>query len=426
MHSLVLDRAYSSQRSSSEQIGIRFVSVLLISLVLISAKSPDALLNPQFWAEDGSVFYAQQFGRTWPLLFVPYAGYLHFIPRMIAWLASGVEPARVPVVYNLSAIVIQGLCIAYAATRMSFWFGAVIAILAFFLTPTAGDIFATITNIQWVAQFALMFGLLRSALNRSYRIGDGVAAALILVASLTGPFSVIAALSIVLLWSAGLAARRVHLRRFAGSVSQIVSDIEPTRLAALFLGATAQLVTMATHPVRTPTPVWMGKELEVFDLAHNMFFKIVVGSYSNGQLIIDFVYFIIFISMMAIAIKQIRATTLLTVFLLIIGAAQPLLAYLKQHEGGVLSPLSHYFYFLAVISFCGVAKMAMSAPTKYRWGLISSATACLALFFFIRPQYLIRAPFLDLHWSVYAAEISAGEHNVVVPLNPFFRAVINQ
>jgi signal transduction histidine kinase len=425
MGNLALDRAYTSQRSFSEQIGKRFVAVFLICLGLINAKSPDALLKPQFWAEDGSIFYAQQFGRTWPLLFAPYAGYLHFAPRLIAWLASDVGPARMPFVYNLSAIIIQALCVAYAVTRMSFWFGAVIALFAFFLTPTAGDIFGAITNIQWVAQFALIFGLLRSALDRPYRLGDGVAAALILVASLTGPFSVIFALSIILLWLAGLVGRSLHWQRFAESVGQLVSDIEPTRLAALFLGATAQIVTMATHTVRTPTNAITGKEQELFGWANNVFLRTMAGWGSKEQRLLDAIYLIIFISMVVIAIRQINAANLLKVFLLSIGAVQPIFAYLKQQMNWTLSPLTHYFYFFGVIAFCCVALMAMSAPIKYRLGLIASAAACLALFFVMRPQYLIRAPLVDCNWPAYAARISAGEHNVVVPLNPGFEAVIN-
>jgi hypothetical protein len=423
---LVLERAHAAQRSFSEQVTKRFVPLFLICLVLISAKSPDALLKPQFWAEDGTVFYAQQFGHAWPPLFVPYAGYLHFIPRLIAWAASGVEPARVPLVYNLSAIVIQALCIAYAVTRMSPWFGGLIALLAFFLTPTVGDIFGTITNIQWIAQFALIFGLLGSGLDRPYRLGDGLAAALILVASLTGPFSVINAFFLILLWLAWLAGRRLHWPRFAESLGRLGSNIEPTRLAALFLGAMIQVVTMATHTVETPIPPPItGKEGELFDWTHNLVLRTMAGWGSEGQRFIDAVYLIIFITVVVMAVRQISVAAVLRVFLLCIGAIQPIFAYLKQHQYWTLSPLDHYFYFLGVISFCCAAAMATSVPIKYRLGLVSPATACLAFYFLMHPHYLIRPPFIDLNWPVYAAKISAGEHNVVVPLNPGFQAVIN-
>jgi hypothetical protein len=56
---------------------------------------------------------------------------------------------------------------------------------------------------------------------------------------------------------------------------------------------------------------------------------------------------------------------------------------------------------------------------------MASATACLAFFFVAHPHYLIREPLVDLNWPIYAAEISAGERNVVVPLNPGFQAIIN-
>jgi hypothetical protein len=426
---LISDRqhfgVHASQRSPSEQVAKRLVPLFLICLVLISAKNPDALLKPQFWAEDGNIFYAQQFGRAWPLLFVPYAGYLHFIPRLIAWLASGVEPARVPLVYNLSAIVIQALCIAYAVTRVAPWFGGLVALLAFFLTPTVGDIFGTITNIQWIAQFALIFGLLGSGLDRPYRLADGLAAALILVASLTGPFSVIDASFLILLWLAWLAGRGLDWRRFAESAGRLGSNIEPTRLAALFLGAMIQIVTMATHKVRTPIPPPItGKEGELFDWTHNVVLRATVGGGTDHRFL-QAIYLIIFIAVVVMAVRQVSVAAILKVFLLCIGAAQPIFAYLKQEAHWTLSPVSRYFYFLGVISFCCVAITVTSVPIKYRLGLIASVAACLALFFLTHPYYLIREPLVDLNWPVYAAKISAGEHNVIIPLNPGFKIVIN-
>ena len=117
-------------------------------------KSPDAILRPQLWAEDGVIFYAEQFGKWSPQLFVPYAGYVNFIPRLIAWVASDITPAQIPLFYNLSAMLINAACITYAVGKMSPLFGTAVAITSFFLTPTIGDIFGTITNIQWFAQFA--------------------------------------------------------------------------------------------------------------------------------------------------------------------------------------------------------------------------------------------------------------------------------
>ena len=78
-----------------------------------------------------AIFYAQQFGSWEPQVFAP-RGYPNLIPRLIAWLASGVSPANIPLFYNLSAIVINAFLIAYAATRMSPLFGLGVTLGAFF------------------------------------------------------------------------------------------------------------------------------------------------------------------------------------------------------------------------------------------------------------------------------------------------------
>ena len=38
----------------------KFALYYLLSLGLLCLKSVDAITNPQFWAEDGAIFYAQQ------------------------------------------------------------------------------------------------------------------------------------------------------------------------------------------------------------------------------------------------------------------------------------------------------------------------------------------------------------------------------
>ena len=188
------------------------LALFLISFGLLFAKSPDALLRPQLWAEDGAIFYAQQLGRSWPQLFVPYAGYMNFIPRLVAWLLAGVSPAYIPLSYNFSAIILSAACITYAVKTMSPLFGAGVALSAFFLTPDIGDIFGSITNIQWFAQFGLIFAVFASFREQRPSVIRHVAVVLfIFAAALSGPFSVFDAAVIALSWSAAAAGRRMNL-----------------------------------------------------------------------------------------------------------------------------------------------------------------------------------------------------------------------
>src|SRR3954469_13020568 len=54
---------------------------------ILFARRPDMVLNPQFWAEDGPVFFAQARIHGIAALVEPYAGYFHTVLRLVAWIA---------------------------------------------------------------------------------------------------------------------------------------------------------------------------------------------------------------------------------------------------------------------------------------------------------------------------------------------------
>src|SRR5512144_3452854 len=63
------DRMSDATRRS---IGVGEITIVFaVSALGLLLRAPDALLNPQFIAEDGSVFFAHQFGRLLPPLFGP-------------------------------------------------------------------------------------------------------------------------------------------------------------------------------------------------------------------------------------------------------------------------------------------------------------------------------------------------------------------
>src|SRR5690349_19367260 len=74
--------------------------------------------TPRVWAEDGSIFLTQddQMGlRAW---WEPYNGYLHLLPRLIAWIASHTaDVAWWPAIYNGLAYAISVALFARLASR---------------------------------------------------------------------------------------------------------------------------------------------------------------------------------------------------------------------------------------------------------------------------------------------------------------------
>jgi hypothetical protein len=165
---------------------------ILLSGLVAFARKPDALLHPQFWAEDALIFHAQAEASGWSSLFIPNAGYLHVVPRLIALFANRCLPALYhPATYNTAAFlillsVVGNLVSARWRTPLTGFF-AVAAVLV----PQTGEVLLTVTNLQWITALLLLSIALKDPpKHRSSMIFETVT---VVLAGLTGPFSAILA-----------------------------------------------------------------------------------------------------------------------------------------------------------------------------------------------------------------------------------------
>jgi len=155
--------------------------------VLLALRKPWALHTPQLWAEDGSIFLAQNdlVGvRAW---LEPYMGYLHTLPRLIAWVASHIaDPRWWPALYNGTAFAISLAVVARLFSPRLALPGAPWLALAFFLGPQTGEVLINITNLQWFTAFFLVQqALIARPTTAGQRTLDLV---LLVLTGLTGPF----------------------------------------------------------------------------------------------------------------------------------------------------------------------------------------------------------------------------------------------
>jgi hypothetical protein len=163
--------------------------LVLASAVLLALRKPWALHTPQLWAEDGSIFLTQDEQMGWRAWWVPYNGYLHLLPRLIAWIASHTaDPAWWPAIYNgLSFAIGVGLFARLASSRVELpakpW-----VMLSFVLVVGTGEVLINATNLQWVTAFYLILQLFtRPAATIPQRVGD---LAILILIGLNGPFAV--------------------------------------------------------------------------------------------------------------------------------------------------------------------------------------------------------------------------------------------
>jgi len=179
------------------------VTVFLASALLIVSHRPEAITNPQFWAEDGVLWYAQAHNLGWrEVLFQPVAGYLCTLPRLTAALAQLLPLAAGPLLFNAVAIFVQVLTVSFFLSSRFHSLGRLPTRLLFgFLylaLPNSFEVTANITNTQWhLAILLCLVAIAEPATSAWWRCFD---IAVIVLASLTGPFAILLWPLAVLVW----------------------------------------------------------------------------------------------------------------------------------------------------------------------------------------------------------------------------------
>ncbi len=164
--------------------------LVLVCAMLLALRKPWALHTPQFWAEDGSIFLQQDHDMGLRAWWQPYNGYLHLLPRLIAWIASHTaDVAWWPAIYNSLAFALNVGLFARLASRRVELPGKAWLMLAFVLVVGTGEVLINVTNLQWVTAFFLVLQLFTArAETWPQRLGD---LALLVVVGLNGPFAIV-------------------------------------------------------------------------------------------------------------------------------------------------------------------------------------------------------------------------------------------
>lgn len=153
------------------------------------------LLRPQFFAEDGLVFFQQLHdGGFWRTLVSPTAGYLNTVPRLVAGAALALPLAWSPLVYAVAAFLVQAAPLGYLFSgrlrrhlpdrRLQ-----ALAAAVYVAVPNSYETYVTLTNIQW--NLALVALVILIAEPPAGRWACVLEAAFLGVFSLTGPLCMI-------------------------------------------------------------------------------------------------------------------------------------------------------------------------------------------------------------------------------------------
>ena len=166
--------------------------LFILSFILVVSRRPDALFNAQFWAEDGTLWYAEAYNLRLSALLHPAAGYFQTLPRLAALVALPLPLSAAPLLFNIIAVLIQILPVQFLMSSRCRAFGSYGARTAFaFLylaLPNSHEIHANMTNAQWrLAFLALLVLLAEPGKTILWNLFDYTVLAL---SAVTGPFIV--------------------------------------------------------------------------------------------------------------------------------------------------------------------------------------------------------------------------------------------
>jgi hypothetical protein len=168
--------------------------VFLTVLVAIFSRLPGTLLHPQFFAEDGWVWYQQAYNLGWlRSLLITQAGYLQTLPRLVADLTLLFPMQWAPLIMNLAGAVVQALPVTALLSRRCIPWGPLpvrmLMSAVYIAIPNAPEVHIVLTNAMWhlaVLQALLAFSV--PPFGWRGRVSD---ITLFVVGSVSGPFSIL-------------------------------------------------------------------------------------------------------------------------------------------------------------------------------------------------------------------------------------------
>jgi hypothetical protein len=405
---------------SRERKLLLHAAIFLGAFVLVFLRRPDALLNAQFYAEDGTFFYADAYHFGWHSLLLPYGGYLHTPLRLVGLLATLVPFGLAPLVMNLCAIVVQILPIhIFLSSRfnsMAFTTRLVGAFL-YLALPNAFEIHANTVNIQsHLALVACLVLLAKPDESLAWRIFDFLALTLFTLGSLMG---------VLLLPVAAL------LRWFRKDPRYTFA------LAAMIPGSILQMTILLFTDSRRPAPNGACLARLINIVGGQVYFSSILGVRTAIQLYFhSHLHSLFFIDSIALAIGlpfilyALRyAPTGLKLFHLFAGLVlaaaltHPIVNFAgnqQQWELLQVPGVGNRYYFFPMLAFLAtLVWMAMDSNSKSKLPRVCAMAILVLLPVGIYRDWQYR-PFHNLHFQKYAADFEHASPGTqfTIPINP--------
>jgi len=383
--------------------------VFVLAALALFTRRTGLFLHPQFYAEDGYVWFAQAYNTGWlHSLTLPEGGYLNTLQRLVAGLSLLVPFRWSPAVMVWAGLLIQVLplsillsarCRDWASLRARLVFAAIYIAL-----PNAKEIHVVLTNAQWhwaLAEVLLAF----AAPPRTWK-GRSFDALIFLIGGFTGPFS-------ILLIPLVLAFGWMRRQKWSFAVAGMMGIGTIIQAVLLVHGARSKGVLGGSFPIILR---FFGGDVIEFTIFGSQNFIL----HAPAVLNLGFVLFGLLIHLYCLRFANLE-TRLFVVYceLLFIASLRspmpsekgPLLFLLLGNIGA-----RYWFFPMLAFTWC-VVWWAFSGGS----GIVRTTGYCILC---LMPIAAIRGwiyePFPDEHFSLYAQQLQQARvgQRVVIPIIP--------
>lgn len=400
-------------------------SVFIASLLILFLRRPDVLLNAQFYAEDGTRWFAEAYHFGWRCMSIPESGYLQTASRLVALLSLAFPFVLAPLVMNLCALIVQIIPINLFLSPRFASIAPKIRLagcLLYLSLPNSFEVHANTTNMQWHLALAGLFILLGAP--EGGRVWRALSAGLLALAVLDGPAGMLLAPVAVFLWFKH--KERRHLL---------------TSIVLVVLAALQSLMILLSHSRReAPNGATMDRLLSI--LGGQVFLSSILGVRTSINLFFNHSPYLFPLEIVALVIGLAitlyafrRGPAALKVFLAFAAGAftLALIRPVATTAGGMeqwaklqVPGVGNRYYFFPMLAFlAALIWMAANAAPGGKFARYA-ATAVLALL----PIGIVRdwryKPFVDYNFKSFAADFerAAPGTTVSIPINPDWQLVL--
>lgn len=378
--------------------------VLVIATVILLIRKTDSFLNPQFWAEDGVVFFLQQYERGASAIFQPYSGYLHLVPRLIASFADTFfNYSAIPFVYNYLSLIVTLIVVASIfSPRLKIDHKPLLALTVVLVPHSSNELFMNITNIQWFLSILLIIVLMKENPNSDYgsiniqRASDFM---VIILCGLTGPFIIL--LTPFFAWKWLKDQDLYHFSVMSTAIA--ISLIQLSFL--LFIPKQPQANSLALDFDAYSAIVG-------YKVFGSLFFR-KIATYKPSHYFLSVMYFgLIFMILRFSSLKNNFIVFALGIQLMFLSAA----FYKFRANPEVLIPAGdsqRYFYIPFIMLIWSLIAL-LGKQEKWKDAVITVVLSVILISSLTSGFHSLG--FVDYNWKLYSKAI--GNEDVIIPINP--------